>query len=57
VLAFLLPSMHCKDMGGLGKEKPFQLKLEYDIIWGPDPKSDSSNGYIFFYFPRVWYGL
>lgn len=56
VLAFLLPSMHCKDVGGLGKEKPFKLKLEFDIVWGPDPKSDPSKGNISFYFVRDWYG-
>lgn len=56
VLAFLLPSMHCKDVGRLGKENLFKPRMEFDVIWGPDAKSDSSRGNVSFYFVRVWYG-
>lgn len=48
--------MHGKVVGGLGKEKPFKLKLEFNVISGPAPKSDSSKGNVSFYFVSVWYG-
>lgn len=54
MLAFLLPSVHYKDVGALQK-KPFKTKLKFDAIWGPDPRPDSSKGNVSFYFARVWY--
>lgn len=55
VLAFLLPSMHREDVGGLLEEKPFKLRLKLDVIWEFDPKSDASKGTFLFYFFRFCY--
>lgn len=31
-VSFFLPSMHCKDVGGLRKEKPFKTKMEFESL-------------------------